>query len=263
MLDNIRRSPLFKKTHVRLGISISILMSIAVMSFLAFSFATRSLFSANKHFTIKKIVINGTASWKAREKQILDYGGIKKGVSNIFNVNLRELRAKIDALPSVEKSTISRKLPNTLVINISERIPRAAFNKDRKRWYTDDYGIVFSASSYGEIRHDLPIIVGFTPAPDINEGDCIPEFKFPATIVTVANRLFPEFIPIILDVREPKFVVAKIRPVDGTDTYTVIFPKIKLEEKFAAFKWAYKKSIEDNTNKKIFDLRFEGQVVTR
>jgi hypothetical protein len=263
IIEKIRKATIFKKTHVRLGFSISILMGIVVSIFITFTFANRSLFSKNKHFTLKKIIINGSASWKAREKQILEYGGIRKNETNLFNIDIRALRKRIDALPSVERSSVSRKLPSTLIINISERIPRAAFNNTGKRWYADDNGVVFSASSYGEIRQDIPIIVGFSALNELNEGDLVEEFKFPATIVSTANKFYPDFIVLRLDIREKKIVIAKICRTEGSKIYTVVFPKKKIKEKFAAFKWALRKSIEENTGKMTFDLRFDGQVVTR
>jgi hypothetical protein len=259
----MKKSQLFRRPHMRLGLSISIIMAVGAAAAMAFMLANRSLFSANSHFTIRNIAIRGTASWKAREAQILQYGRIRKGESNLFAINPRELRERISALPSVEKASVSRKLPDTLVISISERVPRVAFNNSGRRWYSDEHGVVFSASSYGELRQDMPIIVGFSAPEALAEGDSVEDFIFPAAISITASRYFPEFIVLRIDIRERKFVIAKIRPADSFDVYTVVFPMEDIEEKFAAFKWALRRSIEEQTGKTTFDLRFAGQVVTR
>ncbi|HRR06231.1 MAG TPA: FtsQ-type POTRA domain-containing protein [Victivallales bacterium] len=221
------------------------------------------MLSENPHFIIRKILIKGSVLLKARESQVFQYGMIKPNQTNLFALNLKELRKKISSLPIVESATISRKLPDTVIITISERIPRVGFNYHGRRWYADENGVVFSAASYGQIRRDLPLVVGFSAPDVITEGEYVEKLIFPAKLSAIANRYYPEFIIQRIDLSYKTHIVLKLHPLDSYDYYTVIFPKEKAFEKFALFKWAYLKSLAENTGKRIFDLRFEGQVVTR
>lgn len=252
-----------KKPHIRIAFSVSIIVIFLTILGVSFVGIKRSLFSRNEHFTIKQVLIKGSVSWEAREVQILQYGKIKLGETNLFSVDIRKLREKIISLPSVENASVSRKLPDILIINIEERIPRVAFNFHGRRWYADEKGVVFSAASYGKIKRDLPLLGGFSLPETLAEGDTVSNFIFPATLSAICNRYYPEFSIQTMDLSKKRYLIVKIRSIDDFEIYTAIFPKEKAVEKFALFKWALAKSIEEDTGKKIFDLRFEGQVVTR
>ena len=252
-----------RKPHIRLGFSISIIVVFFSITGLFFIFIKRSTFSRNEHFIIKHVIVKGSSLWEERRVQILQYGRIKIGETNLFSVDLKSLRRRISSLPSIENASVSRKLPDTLVISIEERIPRLGFNYQGRRWYADDKGVVFSAASYGKMRRDLPLLTGFLLPEALAEGDTVGDFVFPAKLSAVCSRYYPEFLIQKIDLSQKRYLTLKIQPVDDYEIYTVIFPKEKEFEKFALFKWAFLKSLEQDTGKKVFDLRFEGQVVTR
>jgi hypothetical protein len=201
--------------------------------------------------------------WKQREKLLAAHGGINYNHSNLFSINLSDLKKKIESIPSIEKANVARRLPDTIVLNISSRIPRALFSGNGKTWYTDDYGVVFSAASYGEIRKNIPVISGFAQGNDLQEGDSVPQFKIPLSIISTADRFYPGFVVKRLDLRSEKHILVNLHTSEDFEIYTAMFPMEKIPEKFKAFKYAFEKSRMEKTGKKIFDLRYEGQVVTR
>lgn len=73
-------------------------------------------------FTINRISVSGNNTLAARE--IIKVSGIVTGM-NIFKVDLKTATEKIQVLPMVKEVNTIRKLPNTILIKVEERVPVA------------------------------------------------------------------------------------------------------------------------------------------
>lgn len=71
-------------------------------------------------FTLDKIILNGNE--KITYEQIVETGTISIG-KNLFTLNLNEIGDKLSEIPYVNSISITRKLPDKLVINLTECIP--------------------------------------------------------------------------------------------------------------------------------------------
>ncbi|AEF95173.1 Polypeptide-transport-associated domain protein FtsQ-type [Desulfotomaculum nigrificans CO-1-SRB] len=69
-------------------------------------------------FEVKSIIVSGNRQLKAEE--IKKLSGITPG-SNIFKINLQQAREKLALVPIIKKVELKRKLPATIVINVTER----------------------------------------------------------------------------------------------------------------------------------------------
>ena len=105
---------------------------------------------------VKDIVIEGRAN--TPEPLLHAAIGVSRG-DPILGFSLEELRARIETIPWVEKATVERRLPGTLVINLQERRPYAIWQNQGKYVLVDRTGQVVADQDVAEFRH-LPLIVG-------------------------------------------------------------------------------------------------------
>lgn len=77
--------------------------------------------------------------------------------TSIFKIDINRVKEKILAIPLVKKVVIEKKLPSTLIINITERKPYAYVTNGQKIWEMDREGVIL-----GEVEKKLglPVIEG-------------------------------------------------------------------------------------------------------
>ncbi len=128
----------------------------------------RKVFFENTDFRLRELTIhsNGVLSGA----QVLAASGISEGM-NLIEIDLVELREKIESLPLVEEAVVTRELPNRLSVEISERRPVAWLSCPpkgiRPRSTTggvilDGEGIVIPCESLAREFLKLPIIESHT-----------------------------------------------------------------------------------------------------
>lgn len=105
---------------------------------------------------VTDIVIEGRAN--TPEPLLWSAIGVKKG-DPILGFSLEETRANIERIPWVEKATIERRLPGTVVINLQERRPYAIWQNQGAFVLVDRAGQVVANQNVAQFRH-LPWIVG-------------------------------------------------------------------------------------------------------
>jgi cell division septal protein FtsQ len=103
------------------------------------------------------------------KEQVVEAAGLKLGV-NIFSIDRKSARAKLDSLPQVERAELERVLPNRIEINIRERRPiawvtqTAAENPTAsdKSLLIDARGVVMTTKQMLPEYYHLPQISGVT-----------------------------------------------------------------------------------------------------
>ena len=119
-----RRSYQRKRRQGRFSFLYRILVFVAICGAIAVALA---LF-----FKVETITVTGNSRYTAR--QIIDAGGMQVG-DNMFFLNKYKASEKITAsLPYVETVRISRQLPDTLVVTVTECTAPAAIAQEGKLW---------------------------------------------------------------------------------------------------------------------------------
>ena len=119
-----RRSYQRKRRQGRFSFLYRILVFVAICGAIAVALA---LF-----FKVETITVTGNSRYTA--KQIIDAGGMQVG-DNMFFLNKYKASEKITAsLPYVETVRISRQLPDTLVVTVTECTAPAAIAQEGKLW---------------------------------------------------------------------------------------------------------------------------------
>ena len=84
--------------------------------------------------------------------------GIKQGMPS-FGVDMAEMKARLSAIPEVKTVTITRQLPGSIRVVITERMPAAVWQFDGQQKFVDAEGVVLNREKYAGAT-SLPVIVG-------------------------------------------------------------------------------------------------------
>ncbi len=99
----------------------------------------RILFLDNPHFVIKKFVIRTEGQVQPEEIiRRLASAGIQKGKTNLFQVDLGQLRRRLEAYVLIDHVEIAWRLPDTLAIRVFDREPVAQITRPGGRLLDGD-----------------------------------------------------------------------------------------------------------------------------
>lgn len=141
-----------------------------------------TLFWGNPHYTLRHLTIKADGPMLS-EQHVRECTGIHEG-QNLFDLNLEKQRANfLERQPNVAFMRLTRQLPDTLLIEITERVAIARLSRFQS-WGVDREGKVFTV---GPGTRDLPVITGF-PTTSIGPGSRVAASVFKALDVVDACR---------------------------------------------------------------------------
>ncbi|MBE7414554.1 MAG: FtsQ-type POTRA domain-containing protein [Deltaproteobacteria bacterium] len=98
---------------------------------------------------------------RVAEEEVIGLSGLKEG-QNLFSFSKDQVISSLKANAWIESASIDRKLPDRVVIEITERRP-AVFVKTDALYLMDARGIIFKRYSAEDEGLDLPVVTGFLP----------------------------------------------------------------------------------------------------
>lgn len=105
---------------------------------------------------VEDVLVNGRK--KTKKSSLLSASNIKFG-EPILGVDIKAIQGRISNLPWVETVRIERQLPNTIIINLTERKPIGRWQRDGQLSLIDQNGFVISTLTHNMFQN-LPIIIG-------------------------------------------------------------------------------------------------------
>jgi cell division protein FtsQ len=112
--------------------------------------------AAHNGYQVEKVEVHGTHRMDAKSVYDIALGQVDR---SMLNVDLAAVRADIGRLPWVQDARVSRRLPNTLVVDVVERKPRAVWQHQGRLALIDASGVVLEQVS-PQAMPDLPLLVG-------------------------------------------------------------------------------------------------------
>ena len=112
--------------------------------------------SANAGFKVKDILVTGRKQVSAEE--LLASLSIKQGMP-IFGFSIVDAEKSISDISWVKDDVISRRLPDTIIVELQEREPVALWQHQKKIFLIDKEGTVLSADNLTAWQQ-LPLVVG-------------------------------------------------------------------------------------------------------
>lgn len=111
---------------------------------------------AESGFAVRNLYITGRANTDRNYiKEIVD---VDMGES-IFSPDLDAVRARLENISWVRRATVERHFPDTLAINLEERVPIALWQHQNKLFVIDDEGIVLTDRDVSKFKN-LLLLVG-------------------------------------------------------------------------------------------------------
>ena len=98
------------------------------------------LISLSSLFTVDSIEVKGNQHYTAEE--IINMGHAGPGHNLIYHLNRQETEEYLEQNPYIKNATVSRKLPSTIVIKVTERAEKMAFRYDDDYLIMDEDGIL-------------------------------------------------------------------------------------------------------------------------
>ncbi len=121
--------------------------------------STRNYLLSSPRFAVRSVIVSGNHALGAQ--RIVDQGGAKVG-DNIFRVDTEGVEARLLENRFIATAEVTRKLPTTLEISITEREAAALVPIGDEVYLSTADGDVFKSASTAD-PWDLPMITGVDP----------------------------------------------------------------------------------------------------
>ncbi len=140
------------------------------------------IFSMSGFFTVDSIEVQGNSHYTAEE--IINMAHATAGRNILYNDGGDEMEEYLEQNPYIKKATVTRRLPSTLVIKVSERTERMAFKYDDDYLLMDENGILLKKT-----RNE--------PMVTIVEGNIVSKIKLGERIGTENDELMKQTTDLI------------------------------------------------------------------
>jgi len=222
----------------------------------------RSFFTANPRFAVRNIEVNGHGYWRENSRMLAKRVALETG-GNIFRVDLGDLRKRLEHIPGIAAATAGRKLPDTVVLKIEERIPRALLGNPRSPYVVDEHGVVVLRRESIANKLRLPVISGI-PLREFRPGVADKRLMPALELLMTTLRGFPDIRILQISIVSPRRLEFRMT-YRGNNFYSVVFPVKRNNNAFllSALQSAIISARRNGDNRRNFDLFYEGQVVVR
>lgn len=167
---------LFKNHYFRIFAILLALCALIVLGFFSFRYVFETMFSDNPKFRLRNVVVQSSGYWNNRSDDVMRILQLKKGVTNLFATDLYELRKDLESRKGegIAFAEVSKELPDTIKIDIVERIPQAVLYNRKSGMVVDKEGVVMDSAYFTGVVDSLPVITGFKIEDNNSKGKSEP-----------------------------------------------------------------------------------------
>ena len=237
-----------------------IVLLIICFSLVAAGFAcwgvSRVLFSKNERFILRRIQLVGMES--RRSNALIKYLKLNLYKDNLFDIDIADIRRKIEKISYIKSAGVYRVLPDTLKINITQRVPMAYLFRYGAKWVVDEDAVVMNKKYCMKLKYSLPVITGFKYK-KLRSGEKLPGLTQAINLLKLTTCEFQKFkiSSISLeDTRKITFVMIKKRRA-----YKVLIPKKGINNMLQVLRYALQQ--KQGKHKSTIDLTYDNQVIFR
>ena len=105
--------------------------------------------------------------WQENKNKLREICGIREGDS-VFAINVGDVRQQLLELNGIEEASVQLSLPDMLIVDLTERTPRAMIDEDT---FIDEKGICFKREESSFAKQTFPYIAGDFKKADDMSGD--------------------------------------------------------------------------------------------
>ena len=249
-----------KKKRIRAYFALFLIVLVIVAAGFSIFCAGRILFSANPRFKLRELRIDGAGYWKEHQDELIRQIKLKMG-TNLFLLDMNQLREEVKKIANVDDCSVIRVLPDTLIFQITERVPRAFLGNDRSPWVVDGKGIIMHRKQSMASYSKLPVItnVSFRNA---KVGKELQSVRPAVDLIMMTVHSFPDFRIYEVSMKNPGKMKILLQ-YRKFPIYQVLLP-IKnrgLSLSFHVLQSAIIDAKKNNETRTHYDLSYDNNVV--
>ncbi|MBN1865270.1 MAG: FtsQ-type POTRA domain-containing protein [Victivallales bacterium] len=260
----LKKNSISNRAALRVILALLLLLSLLVLVFYAIRMGHRRLFSANRHFTLRRVVVKSGGWWKSREGEVCLILGLARGESNLFGIDLSAARLKIEGEPAIASASVYKIIPDTLVVEITERVPKAYVFFYGNKLVVDEDSVVMHTDSCVNFSRDLPVITGFkVGGSGLLPGNVLPQTVPALDFLDAAGAEAPRVIVRRVSLSNEKEFNVNISDTIGGRNYDLLLPRKGMREKLAVLEKVLEEIELIEGDVKTIDMRYKDQAVLR
>ncbi len=249
------------------------ILSAVVIVLLVFAFIAciciwfpMQMFSKNPRFTLAKvkIVAHPKGYWKDKEENVCRIMKITPGTDNLFAFNLKNLSSRLLKSPSIESVSISRVLPDILLVKIAEREPGALINSAQSPYVVDVNGNLMLRTECMDITSSLPVISGIRNLALLKKGEKVTALAPAMEMLHVIKTKWPDIrvdqIRIVVKNKSGVLLCA-VRYKSFPDSFIVEMPEKNIPLKVQELATALDRIVNTASTKRKINLMYENRAV--
>lgn len=224
----------------------------------------RIWFADNPRLVLRKVHVLSSGFWSGRDEALAKRLGLSAG-TGMFRIDPAEVRRALEKIPCVSKARVYRELPDTLRIELTERVPRAIVGKPNSPFVADESGVLMlrqESMASGQLM--LPIITGL-PAQNLHPGENIPAAAPALRLIMLAMQDFPVYTIIAVSLLKNDELSCYLYYRGGRSCYRVIVPAKHpdMAMLLRALEAAIIEVKRTGDRQRNFNLTYDGQVVVK
>ncbi|MEX2608296.1 MAG: FtsQ-type POTRA domain-containing protein [Kiritimatiellia bacterium] len=222
---------------------------------LLFGWMGELLFTGNQRFTLQRL--EARSNGVLPEGILLEWSGLEKG-ANLYEVDLVEVRARMERHPIIRRAVIQRQLPDRLTVAVYERVPLARTGQveGHMNWLVDEEGVLIQKSF--QSKH-LPFLLGagadLTLGARVDEGPAGPALRYLTVLREMPGKI-RSLLPVhVISLGHPDYLDVRLKNGLG-----ILLPKTGDFEEILleASRGIYEIQIQ-NLDITVLDMRPEGR----
>ncbi len=217
---------------------------------------SRALFSKNDRLILRRIELNGMSP--ERKASLLKYLKLTLNEDNLFTIDIADIRKKIEKISYIKSASVYRVLPDTIKIDIIQRVPIAYLFKFGAKWVIDEDSIVMNRKYCMELKYPLPVIKGLK-LQTISVGQKISGLTQAVKLIKLTAYEFQNFKIGSISMEDPRKITFVM--IRNKRAYKVLIPKDNIKNTLQVLRYALTK--KQGAHKPIIDLTYKNKIYFR
>ena len=152
----------------------------------------RLWFTDNRHLVLRHVSVSSSGYWSGRGDELAARLHLQPGTA-MFRIDPAEVRTKLEKIPCIAKARVYRELPDTLRIELTERVPRAIVGMRNSPFVIDEDGmLMLRRESMASEKMELPVIAKI-PLKDCHLGKLLPSAAPALKLIMLMLHDFPSY----------------------------------------------------------------------
>ena len=255
----------FKKRSVRIWAAVVAILIFLVGTGLLVLVLSAEMFTANPRFTLRNLRVKSHdhGFWRGKKDLVCEILRIREGETNLFALNPGELRRRLLAREqSIQAVRIIRELPDTMYVEIVERIPVAMVNSPRSRLVVDSNTILMEKDRCMDIASTLPIILGLPNVSSYPPGSAIRKFEAAVNLIRLTKTsYYPDLRIGAINVSEKEQLICAVYYKDDKNVFRVVMPDRQISKSLQVLVSVLEDIHKTGNTRRNINLLFRNQVI--